>query len=176
MPIRTRHSRACAALIEAIRDVPGLAVRSLYDLYPDFDIDGDAERAALGPAGLVVWLHPLYWYRVPARLKNRVALVLVRSWANGDCPHALAGKACLWVTTTGGGEEAFSPAGRHGHAFTAFEPAIKQTAQYCEMNWFPPVAVNGAHEVAPEALREAGTRLRSVLEAWTAKAPEARDA
>jgi len=160
------HSRACAALLAGIRDAQGVAVRSLYDLYPDFDIDGPAERAALGEARLVVWLHPFYWYGPPALLKHWFDHVLIKGWAHGEGGDELAGKDCLWVTTTGGGEEAFSETGRHGHRFEAFEPAMKQTARYCGMNWLPPFAVNGAHEVGTEALQAAGRELRARLEAW----------
>jgi len=41
------RSRAGAALVAAIRDVPGIEIRSLYALYPDFDIDVAAEQAAV---------------------------------------------------------------------------------------------------------------------------------
>jgi len=64
------HSRACAALVAAIRDAEDVQVRSLYDLYPDFDIDGQAERAALAGAQLIVWLHPFYCFGGPALLKH----------------------------------------------------------------------------------------------------------
>jgi glutathione-regulated potassium-efflux system ancillary protein KefF len=163
------RSRACAALLEAIRGQEGTEVRSLYDLYPDFDIDGDAERAALARARLVVLLHPLYWYSAPALLKHWFDQVLIKGWSHGDGGRELAGKDCLWVTTTGGGEDAFSPTGRHGREFLAFAPPIEQTARYCGMNWLAPVAVNGAHAVPPEALREAGARLRARLEEWSAR-------
>jgi glutathione-regulated potassium-efflux system ancillary protein KefF len=166
-PYPTR-SRACAALLGAIRDYPDLEVRSLYDLYPDFDVDGDAERAALERAQLVVWLHPMYWYSVPALLKHWFDHVFIKGWAHADGGTALAGKDCLWVATTGGGEDAFTPEGRHRHPFEAFVAPIKQTAVYCGMNWLPPVAVRGSHQVSPEELREAGLKLRSTIDAWSA--------
>jgi glutathione-regulated potassium-efflux system ancillary protein KefF len=161
-------SRACKTLLEAIRDANGLEVRTLYDLYPDYDIDGDAERAALERAKLVVFLHPFYWYGVPGLLKHWFDHVFIKGWSHGDGGRALAGKDCLWVTTTGGDEEAFSPEGRHGHAFEAFVPPMKQTAVYCAMNWLPPIAVNGAHSVSTTALREAGGLVRKTLDAWSA--------
>ena len=167
-----RHSRACAALVEAIGGMPGLVVRSLYELYPDFDIDGEAERAALADARLVVWMHPFYWYGVPALMKHWFDQVLTKGWAHGG-GQALEGKDCLWVTTTGGGEEAFTPQGRHRHPFEAFVPPVEQVARYCGMNWLPPVVVNGAHEVPPAALEEAGRNLRAALDAWVARAHEA---
>ena len=160
------RSRACAALLAAIRGAADVEVRSLYDLYPDFDIDGDTERAAVERAGLVVWLHPLYWYSVPALLKHWFDHVLIRGWAHGENGRALVGKDCLWVTTTGGDEQAFTPEGRHRHAFEAFEPPVRQTAAYCGMNWLAPLAVRGSHAVDEAALREAGERLRARLDEW----------
>ena len=160
------RSRACAALLAAIKDRKDLEVRSLYNLYPDFDIDGDAERAAVDRARLVVFLHPLYWYSVPALLKHWLDHVLIKGWSHGAGGQALAGKDCLWATTTGGDESAFTPEGRHGHPFAAFEPPMKQTARYCGMNWLAPFTVNGAHEVTAESLREGGEKLRARLDEW----------
>jgi glutathione-regulated potassium-efflux system ancillary protein KefF len=158
-----RHSRAGAALLAAFDGLAGVDVRSLYDRYPDYDVDAAAERAALASARLVVWMHPLYWYSVPALLKHWFDSVLVKGWAYGEGGDALKGKDCLWVTTTGGDDAAFAPAGRHGHDFEAFAPAIEQTARYCGMNWLEPFVVHGAHVVADDVLRAAAARLRERL-------------
>lgn len=48
-----RRSRANKALLEAVEDLPGVSVRSLFDRYPDFAIDVDAEKAALTAADVV---------------------------------------------------------------------------------------------------------------------------
>jgi glutathione-regulated potassium-efflux system ancillary protein KefF len=159
-----RHSRACALLLSAIADLPALEVRSLYDLYPDFDIDADAERAALEKSRLVVWMHPLYWYTAPALLKHWFEQVLVKGWAYGEGGGALAGKDCLWIATAGGDEGAFSPEGRHAHRFEAFAPVVEQTARFCGMSWLEPFIVYGAHIVPEEALRVAGVELRRRIE------------
>ena len=154
------RSRAVAALLAAIADVPGLQVRSLYQLYPDFDIDVAAERKALEGAGLVVFLHPIYWYSVPAMLKQWFDVVLVKGWAYGEGGTALAGKPCLWAVTTGGDEQAYTPQGRHGRAFADFAPVVERTARYCGMRWLEPFVAHGAHLVDEAALREAAQRLR----------------
>jgi len=162
------YSRACATLLEAIQDLPGLKVRSLYDLYPDFDIDVRAEQEALESADLVVWMGPLYWYSVPALLKHWFEKVLLQGWAYGAGQARLKGKDCLWVTTAGGDEIAFSPGGRHGHPLEVFVPVVEQTALFCRMNWLPPFVVLSAHDVRETVLREHGVRLRERLEAWRA--------
>ena len=166
-----RHSRAGAALLGAIADLPGVQVRSLYDRYPDFDIDAEAERAALATARLVAWLHPLYWYTAPALLHLWLERVLVKGWAYGAGGDALKGKDCLWITTTGGDAAAYTPAGAHGHVFDAFVPVMEQTARFCGMNWLPPFVVLAAHEVRETVLQEHGVRLRKRLEEWKPVTP-----
>ena len=168
------RSRACAALTEAIRDLPGVELRMLYDLYPDFGIDAAAERSALERAKLVVLLHPLYWYTAPALLKLWFEHVFTKGWAYGDKGTALAGKECLWVTTAGGEEQAFTASGRHEHELAAFAPVLEQTARFCGMRWLEPFAVYGAHVVSDEELRAAAARLRSRLEGWIAAKGGAR--
>ena len=161
-------SRANAALLRAIQGLPDMTVRSLYDLYPDFDIDGDAERAALESTRLVAFMHPLYWYTTPALLKHWFDHVLVRGWAYGKDALGLRGKDCLWIVTAGGDEDAFDIGGRHGQPFSAFVPVVEQTARYCGMNWLEPFVVEGAHEISDAQLEDAGKRLRERLERYQA--------
>ena len=158
------RSRACAALLDAIRDLPATDVRSLYTLYPDFDIAARAEQEALERASLVVWLHPLYWYTVPALMKHWLDSVLVGGWAHGT-GQALQGKHCLWVTTSSDAG-AYRVEGRHGHPFEAFVPVVEQVARYCGMNWLEPYIVHGGHALADGELSEHGRKLRARLDAW----------
>jgi len=45
---------ASGALAAAVRDLPGVEIRALYDRYPDFDIDVAAEQALHDPARAAV--------------------------------------------------------------------------------------------------------------------------
>lgn len=158
------RSRANRSLLEAVRDLPAVEIRSLYDLYPDFAIDVEAEQAALQRARIVVWQNPLYWYSVPPLLKLWFDKVLAYGWAYGDDAHALRNKQCLWVTTTGGDVAAFSKESVHGHHFESFIPAIEQTARFCGMRWQPPFVVHASHRIDARMLREQGQHLRARLE------------
>ena len=160
-----KRSRACAALVSAIRDLPNVELRAIYELYPDFDIDVAAEQAALERAKLVVWLHPLYWYTVPGLLKHWFDVVLLGGWAHGEGGAALEGKDCLWVTTTGDVEK-YALQAKHGHRFEAFTPVVEQTARYCGMHWLDPFVMHDAHEVTEEMLVEARQKLRARLKGW----------
>ncbi len=165
------RSRANRALLEAVQDMPGLAVRSLYDLYPAFDIDIEAEQTALSAAHTIVWQHPMYWYSVPGLLKHWFDKVLARGWAYGEGGTALQGKRCLWVTTTGGDDQAFHPGGMHAHPLAAFVPPIEQTARFCGMAWLEPLVVRGAHKVSRSELNAQGAVYRRRLEALLASEP-----
>ena len=158
-----QHSRACKALLDAVVDVPDVELRSLYDLYPDFDIDVAAEQAALARADLVVWLHPVYWYSVPSMLKHWFDVVLSRGWAYGKEGNALRGKRCLWVVGTGGDEDAYSANGMHQQPFENFAAPVEQTARFCGMQWQVPIALHGAHAVSDAQLAATAEVFRTRL-------------
>ena len=162
------RSRANRAALKAVRELPGLEVRSLYDLYPDFAIDVEEEQAALLRADIVVWQHPLYWYSVPALLKHWFDKVLARGWAYGEGGTALRGKRCLWVTTTGGGPEAYTPAGMHAFPFESFLPPVQQTARFCGMDWEEPLVLHGSHHVSAAELDAYTAGYRDRLQALAA--------
>lgn len=159
------RSRANRALLDAIAGLDAVDVRALYDRYPSFDIDVEAEQRALVEASAIVWQHPLYWYSVPGLLKHWFDKVLARGFAYGEGGTALAGKACLWVTTTGGDEQAFSPAGMHAHTLASFTPVVEQTARFCQLSWLEPLVVHGAHRISDADLAAHGRAYRSRLEA-----------
>ncbi|MDP3514771.1 MAG: glutathione-regulated potassium-efflux system oxidoreductase KefF [Sulfuritalea sp.] len=162
------QSRANRVLLDAVRDLPGLEVCSLYDRYPDFDIDVAAEQAALSRAQLVVWMHPLFWYSVPGLLKHWFDQVLSHGWAYGDGAAALHGKDCLWVASTGGTPQAYSAAGVHQRPFADFVPPIEETALFCGMNWLAPCILHGANEIDEPQLAAHARLLRDRLEQWLA--------
>ncbi|MEO7760665.1 MAG: glutathione-regulated potassium-efflux system oxidoreductase KefF [Betaproteobacteria bacterium] len=162
-----RHSRACRALLEAIRPIPDLEVRSLYDLYPDFDIDIAVEQDALARAQLVVWLHPLYWYSVPGLMKHWFDKVLERGWAYGETGTALQGKHCLWVPSVGGPEDTYAQGRTNLLPFKHYVGPVEQTARYCGMEWEEPFVVFGALTITDDGLADYARRLRVRIGGWT---------
>lgn len=162
------RSRASRRLAEAVRDLPGLAMHSLYDRYPDFDIDIAAEQAAIAQAKLIVWLHPIYWYSPPGLFKLWLDKVFAYGWAYGPNGVMLRGKHCLWVPTTGGEVETYSAAGIHEQPFHHFAAPLAETARFCGMHWQPPMPLHGAHSLSDAALDEAAQQLRTHLIAFSA--------
>ena len=160
------RSLANRKLLEAVEDLAGLEVRSLYDLYPTFEIDVSAEQASLRAASVVVLQHPLYWYSAPSLLQHWFEKVLTRGFAYGPGGKALWGKRCFWVVTTGGDERAFSAQGMHGRPFHEFTPVVEQTALFCGMHWEEPLVLYGAHRMPPAELALAASAYRERLAAY----------
>jgi len=139
-----QRSAANRRLVDAARSVPGVHVQDLYDLYPDFDIDGDLERSLLAQAQLVVLLHPFRWYGMPSLMKEWMEVVLQPGWAYGKGECALRGKGYWLVSTTGSGPEAYHSGGLHGRPFSDFLVPYQQTAALCGMEWLEPMVLHGA--------------------------------
>ncbi len=140
-----RESRVNRRLLAAARATPGVAVQDLYHAYPDYDIDVAAEQARAQAARLLVLLHPVQWYSMPALLKLWLDEVLTIGWAYGPGGTALQGKDLWLVATTGGPESSYHPQGYNRYFFDAFLPPYEQTAALCGMRFLPPLVLHGAH-------------------------------
>jgi glutathione-regulated potassium-efflux system ancillary protein KefF len=164
------QSRLNRALMRAAASAAGptapvaIEVRDLYALYPDYVIDVDAERAALAPARLVVWQHPIHWYGMPPLMKLWADEVLGFGWAYGAGGTALRGKDVWLVTTTGGPQESYHPMSYNRYPFEAFLPPYEQTAALCGMRFLPPMVIHGAHRLSGEQIQaEAGLFAQRLL-------------
>ena len=160
------RSRAGRALVDAARTLPDVEVRSLYDIYPDFDIDVAGEQEALARAELVVWLHPFYWYSVPGLLKHWFDKVLERGWAYGSGGTALSGKHCLWVPTVGGAAASYAQGESNLRPFSDYVEPLEQTARFCGMEWEEPVIIFDSRVIQPEELAQQAARFRERLQSF----------
>ncbi len=141
-----RHSRVNRRLLQAARETGTVQVCDLFARYPDYHIDVATEQAHLAAAQLVVLMHPIQWYSMPALQKLWLDEVLTYGWAYGG-GRALEGKDLWLVTTTGGAESAYHPQGYNRYFFDAFLPPYEQTATLCGMRFLPPLVLHGAHSV-----------------------------
>ncbi|MEO7390662.1 MAG: NAD(P)H-dependent oxidoreductase [Ramlibacter sp.] len=140
-----RESRVNARLRAAAQKIAGVHLNDLYARYPDYDIDVAGEQAGAGAAQLIVLLHPIQWYSMPALLKLWMDDVLTYGWAYGPGGTALQGKDLWLVATTGGPEVSYHPQSYNRYFFDAFLPPYEQTAALCGMRFLPPLVLHGAH-------------------------------
>lgn len=145
------QSRVNQQMLKQASDNPDVVIRSLYALYPDFDIDVAAEQRAVEQAQLVVLQHPMYWYSMPPLLKLWIDKVFTHGWAYGKGATALKDKSLLWAVTTGGEHDHFQMGDYPG--FSVLAQPLHATALYCHMRWLEPVVVHGAYAAESEAQR-----------------------
>jgi glutathione-regulated potassium-efflux system ancillary protein KefF len=141
---RWRDSRVNLQLLKAAREVSGIDVNDLYNSYPDYAIDVKTEQARLARADMLVLLHPIQWYSMPALQKLWIDEVFGYGWAYGKGGTKLEGKDFWLVATTGGPEESYHPQSYNRYFFDAFMPPYEQTAALCGMRFLPPLLFHGA--------------------------------
>lgn len=149
-----RESRVNRRLLDAAQGIAGVQVRDLYASYPDYDIDVAAEQDLAGVADLIVLLHPIQWYSMPALLKLWLDEVLTYGWAYGEGGTALRGKDLWLAATTGGPESSYHPQSYNRYFFDAFLPPYEQTAALCGMRFLPPLMLYGAHRASEQSVAE----------------------
>ncbi|QWX85217.1 NAD(P)H-dependent oxidoreductase [Cellulophaga sp. HaHaR_3_176] len=145
-------SRVNAALVNQIKNIEGVTFCDLYEIYPDFHIDVDAEKKLLEEHDIIIWHHPFYWYSCPPLMKQWLDLVLEFGWAYGPNGDALHNKTCLNVITTGGSRDLYCSSGTNSFTVSQFLRPFEQTANLCGMQYLPPFAVMGTHQLPDNQL------------------------
>ena len=159
------RARLGPSMAAAAAAAPGVEFRDLYELYPDFTVDVDAEQAALKAARALVLQFPFYWYSTPALMKEWLDLVLTHGFAYGAKGNALEGKLFACAITTGGPQDP-SPAGAdERYGVEDYLRPLQQTAKLCGMRWKKPFVVHGA-TVRTDAARD---KVAARYTAWLAK-------
>ncbi len=116
-----------------------VSVRRLDTLYPDYNIDVEAEQAALIDADVIVLQFPFYWYSVPALMKKWIDDVMSFNFAYGPEGDKLKGKDFFLSFTVGGPEESYDPLGYNHFTIEQFVYPLQQTAYLAGMNYHKPV-------------------------------------
>jgi len=126
-------------LDEAVKGIDSVDIRRLDMLYPDYQINVEAEQAALIAADLIVFQFPFYWYSTPALMKKWFDDVLTGGFAYGAGGDKLKGKDLIVSFTVGGPEQAYDPLGHNHFTIEQMLHPMQQTAYLCGMNYQKPV-------------------------------------
>jgi glutathione-regulated potassium-efflux system ancillary protein KefG len=141
------RSRVNRRLLSVIRDLEGVTINDLYEVYPTLSIDVEREQALMLEHDVIVFQHPFYWYSTPAILKEWQDLVLEHGWAYGDGGTKLRGKITLNATTTGGPAHVYRREGYNRFTIRELLAPWDQTAFLCGMRFLAPYVVHGALRV-----------------------------
>lgn len=161
-----RSSRVNRRARDAASTVPHVHLCDLYERYPDYCINVAAEQSRLREAQLVVLMHPIQWYSMPALQKLWMDEVLTYGWAYGVNGTVLRGKDLWLVATTGGPTGSYHPQGYNRYFFDAFLPPYEQAAALCGMRFLPPLLLHGAHRVGEAEVASHVETLRNRLETY----------
>ncbi|MEN9917968.1 MAG: hypothetical protein RL662_404 [Bacteroidota bacterium] len=120
-----------------------IEVRYLDALYPNYNIDVEAEQNALLTADVVVFQHPLYWYSTPPIFKLWIDKVLTYGFAYGETGDKLKGKKLIHSFTTGGPAEAYAPSGYNNFTLEQLVLPIRQTANLVQLDYVKMLSSSG---------------------------------
>jgi glutathione-regulated potassium-efflux system ancillary protein KefG len=158
-----QKSRVNVRLIQYVRDIEGVTFHDLYESYPDFHILVSHEQELLAKHDIIVLHHPIFWFSMPALLKEWMDLVLEHGWAYGKGGRALRGKKLLSIITTGGRESLYQIDGYNRHTIGEFLLPIRQMAYVCGMDYLPPFVVHGTHMITEEEIVREGECYRKII-------------
>ena len=100
-----QHSVANRAVVSCLQNSGlNIEIRDIAALYPDYRIDATVEQQALLRHETVVFQYPLYWYNMPAILKQYFDSVLTYGFAYGTDGDRLKGKNFVPSITVGAPE------------------------------------------------------------------------
>ncbi|WP_294265074.1 NAD(P)H-dependent oxidoreductase [uncultured Chryseobacterium sp.] len=120
-----------------------IEIRNLSALYPDYSINAKAEQEALLRHPQIVFQYPLYWYNMPAILKQWFDVVFEYQFAYGSKGDKLKGKDFIPSFTVGAPESEYHTLGEHHFRIYEFCKNLEQTAYYAGMNYVEPVCFHG---------------------------------
>lgn len=158
-----QNSRVNRQLIKYVAGLDGVTFHDLYEAYPDFNIDVKHEQNLLLENDIIVFHHPLFWFSVPAILREWMDLVLQHMWAYGKTGKALRGKKLFNVVTTGGRESLFRHDGNHGNTMVEFLAPIRQSAYVCGMDFLPPFVVHGTRNITLQEITSYGEDYQKMI-------------
>lgn len=150
-------------MADAAANVPNVTVHDLYEHYPDFYIDKAAEQALIVKHDVIVLQHPLYWYSVPALMKEWLDIVFEHGFAYGRDGKGLQGRTMMNAWTGGSAETDFFDAEGQPMVPQLMRP-FECTAAYCGMHYLPPLCHYATGEMTAPQIDESCARFVSLLQ------------
>jgi len=138
-------SRTQKTLIKGLDAMKQVLFHDLYNIYPDFDIDVQAEQQLLLNYDIIILQHPFYWYSAPPIIKQWIDLVLEHGWAYGKEGKQLKGKKIFNAISTGGPDFTYVEGGFNKYTINQFLAPFEQTAKLCNMDYLPPYVIHSTH-------------------------------
>lgn len=150
------RSKANKRLLDGVSEMDSVIISDIYEKYPDFHIDVQEEQQLLTCAEVIVFQFPLYWYNIPALLKQWQETVLTSEFAFGIDAHQmqLKDKQCIAVTTTGHPQNSNFVDGVDVFSVNTFMIPLQQLTEHCLMNYHEPLVFYQVHQANNNELKQ----------------------
>lgn len=137
------QSSANSVVLEEVKKLlPEVEISQLDALYPDFNINVEAEQAKLTAADVIVWQFPVHWFSIPALLKKWLDDVFTYGFAYGSTGDKLHGKKLILSATVGSAAENYVDSETSNSIQQLFKPLF-QSASFSGMVNAEPVVSYG---------------------------------
>lgn len=126
-----------AIVTEFRKRYPEAEISNLAELYPDGNIDKDAEQKKLLHADVVVFQFPVMWYSCPSLLHKWEEEVLTYGFCYGPGGDKLKGKKLVCSFTSASSADMYSKYGAQGVEIDKLMPPFATMAKFVGMEWGP---------------------------------------
>ena len=140
-------------------------IRDIAALYPDYRIDAAAEQQALLRHQTVLFQYPLYWYNMPAILKQYFDSVFTYGFAYGTGGDKLKGKNFVASITVGSPEQDYRADGEAHFRVYEFCKNLEQTA-YLRRCATSTRSISTAHRPPYTAAKKSKAKQRIARKDW----------
>lgn len=120
----------------------GVTWHHLESVYPDGQIDQEAEQQQLLQYDRIIFQFPFYWYSSPALLKQWQDVVLTEGFAYGADGSRLSGKEFGLVLALGVNEREYQAGGREDFTISELTRPYQAMATKCGMVYLPTLVVS----------------------------------
>jgi putative NADPH-quinone reductase len=148
------RSHANKTILANVAKTDNVIISDLYHKYPDFHINVAEEQSLLRQAQLIVFQFPIYWYNVPALLKQWQEMVLTRQFTSGNKTGngSLQGKSVMAVVTAGHKQRSYQQDAYDNYEIEDFLRPLEQLSIHCGMHYHSPLALHQAHRASEAEL------------------------
>lgn len=163
------HSQINQPWLNALAQYPErYRLHSLYQTYPDEQLDVHAEQRLIDQHAKIVFQFPLYWFSCPPLLKKWFDQVLTEGWAYGrDSRYALQAKKIALAISCGSDEQQYSAEGKYRYRLAEIILPFVLTFEYIHADYQALFAYYGMEFNCTDAWINAGlSRYLEFLDAF----------
>ena len=131
--------------LAAVRQAKLAHVHEIGQSYPTGTIDVDNEQRLIEAHDRIILQFPIFWYSVPAVLKNWIDRVFSHGWAYGRDGDAFVGKELGLAYSTGTAAEAYRAGGRNHFSMSELTKPLELTAIFIKARFLPSFILHGAN-------------------------------